>query len=125
MHCRIHRKLETISALAERFLDGFVTYEGRRYGVPYRYTKSIVRVCRMGNRLVIYSDDLSEQLASHQVTWNHADSYCEGQFEPIQPEEFPTEPVKITIHQKEPDDPDEAEFLEKFDFKGEVDPDEE
>ena len=103
--------------------DGFVTYEGRRYGVPYRYTKSIVCVSRTGNRLVIYSDDLSERLASYPVTWSHADSYCDGQFEPPQPEEFPTEPVKITIHQKEPDNPDEAEFLERFDFKEEVDPD--
>jgi len=103
--------------------DGFVSYEGRRYGVPYRYTKSFARVCRIGNRLVVYSYDLKEQLASYTVTWSHADSCCEGQFEPQQAEEFPTEPVKITIQQKEPDDLNEDEFLERFDFKEEVNSD--
>ena len=34
--------------------DGFVNYEGRRFGVPYRYTGSLVRVRRENTQLYIH-----------------------------------------------------------------------
>ena len=37
--------------------DGFVNYEGRRFGVPYQYTGSFVRVMRKDAWLYIYSED--------------------------------------------------------------------
>ena len=80
--------------------DGFVNYEGRRFGVPYSYPGSTVRVSRNGDTLYIYSADLHSLLATHNVTWSRRDSFCEGQYEvPAQPEEFPTAPVKTQIRQ--------------------------
>ena len=38
--------------------DGFVNYEGRRFGVPYIYPGTTARVERSGNALYIYSADL-------------------------------------------------------------------
>ena len=80
--------------------DGFVNYEGRRFGVPYSYLGATARVSRSGDTLYIYSFDLHVLLATHDVTWSWRDSFCEGQYEELaQPEEFPTMPVKTKIRQ--------------------------
>ena len=80
--------------------DGFVNYEGRRFGVPYSYLGATARVSRNGDTLYIYSFDLRVLLATHDVTWSRRDSFCEGQYEDLtQPEEFPTMPVKTQIRQ--------------------------
>ena len=80
--------------------DGFVNYEGRRFGVPYSYTRATARVSRSGDTLYIYSFDLHVLLATHNVTWSRRDSFCEGQYEEqAQPEEFPTAPVRTQIRQ--------------------------
>ena len=93
--------------------DGFVNYEGRRFGVPYSYPGSIARVSRDGDTLYIFSDDLRSVLATHNVTWSRRDSFCEDQFQ-TQPEEQPTMPVKTQIHQL-PQHSEELSF-EKFNF---------
>ncbi len=80
--------------------DGFINYEGRRFGVPYSYPGATARVSRNGDTLYIYSFDLRVLLATHDVTWSRRDSFCEGQYEDLtQPEEFPTMPVKTQIRQ--------------------------
>ena len=79
--------------------DGFVNYEGRRFGVPYSYTGRACRIRRDGYVLHIYSDDLSRELTTHNVTWSRRDSYCEDQYISIQPEELPTMPVKALMAQ--------------------------
>ena len=80
--------------------NGFVNYEGRRFGVPYSYTGATARVSRSGDTLYIYSLDLRVLLVTHDVTWSRKDSFCEGQYEEkAQPEEFPTAPVRTQIHQ--------------------------
>ena len=80
--------------------DGFINYEGRRFGVPYTYTRKLARAIRNGNKLFVYSDDLKQLLATHNVTWSRKDSFCNGQYEDVeQPEEFPTAVIKTTIHQ--------------------------
>ena len=81
--------------------DGFVNFEGRRFGVPYSYTASVCRVQRRDFFLYIYSDDLRHLLAKHDVTWSRKDSFCKDQYVD-QPEEFPTMPVQVTIKQKTP-----------------------
>lgn len=81
--------------------DGFITFEGRRFGVPYSYSSSICRVQRRDYYLYIYSDDLKHLLTKHDVTWSRKDSFCADQYVD-QPEEFPTTPVKVTITQKAP-----------------------
>lgn len=43
--------------------DGFVNYEGRRFGVPYSYAGSTARVMRSGDTLYIYSTDMNSLLA--------------------------------------------------------------
>lgn len=95
--------------------DGFVNYEGRRFGVPYSYLGATARVSRRDDTLYIYSADLKVLLATHDVTWSHRDSFCEGQYEALpQPEEFPTMPVRTQIFQL-PKPSDNLSF-DKFDF---------
>lgn len=81
--------------------DGFVTYEGRRFGVPFRYKGQTVRVGRDDHNLRIYTPDLKELLVTHEVTWSKRDRYCADQFI-AQPEEFPTAPVKTRIEMLPP-----------------------
>ena len=100
--------------------DGFINYEGRRFGVPYRHTGRIVRVCRDRNVIRIYTPDLKELLVTHDVTWSRRDRYCVGQFdERPQPEELPTAPVRAEISMV----PKENIGLgfDKFDFEREED----
>lgn len=95
--------------------DGFVNYEGRRFGVPYSYPGATARVERNGDLLRIYSADLTVLLATHTVTWSRTDSFCEGQYEPLtHPEEFPTAPVQTQILQL-PRSSQDLSFA-KFDF---------
>lgn len=103
--------------------DGFVNYEGRRFGVPYSYTGKTARVMRDGDLLYIYSADLALLLATHNVTWSHRDSFCDNQYAlPGQPEEYPTMPVKTVI--KQLPSPSYDLSFEKFNFSKEDDWDE-
>ena len=77
--------------------DGFVTYEGRRFGVPYWHEGRDVRVSREGEYLRIYNDDLTRELAVHPVTWSRRDSVCEGQWADAEPLELPTQPVTTYV----------------------------
>lgn len=94
--------------------DGFVTYEGRRFGVPYSYTKKTVRVMRKGDYIYIYSSDLRELLTTHSVTWSKRDSYCQDQFPPMGPEEYPTADVTVSMRRAYHETP--ALGFEKFNF---------
>lgn len=96
--------------------DGFVSFEGRRFGVPYWYPGKTCRVSRDGELLHIYSDDLSRELAVHPVTWSRKDSFCEDQYADVQPAELPTAPVTTVIAQLEP--PKGKPGFDKFDFEG-------
>ncbi len=79
--------------------DGFVNYEGRRFGVPYWYTEKTCRVKRDGYILYIYDIHMSKILTTHDVTWSRRDSYCKDQYAVSQPEEHPTAPVRVQIQQ--------------------------
>lgn len=81
--------------------DGFVNYEGRRFGVPYWYTRHTCRVKRDGDTIFIYDDDLSKILTTHDVTWSRRDRYCRDQYTRKLPEETPSMPVKTLIRQIE------------------------
>ena len=94
--------------------DGFVNYEGRRFGVPYTYTRKTCRIGRDGFYLVVYSDDMTKILTKHDITWSRRDSYCRDQYATEQPEEFPTARITTMIRQKEPVTRDQR--FEKFDF---------
>lgn len=98
--------------------DGFVTYEGRRFGVPYRYSGRTCRVSRQDYTLYVYSEDLKEKLTEHNVTWSRKDSFCKDQYVKVQPEEHPSQPVTTTIHQVIP--PTAPSAFKKFDFSKEV-----
>ena len=93
--------------------DGFVNYEGRRYGVPYRYQGNSVRVRRNGTVLYIYSADFSELLVTHDVTWGREDRFCADQYITSHPEELPTAPVRVMIEQKQMASDD---AFDKFNF---------
>ena len=99
--------------------DGFINYEGRRFGVPYRYTGRSVRACRKGDTLFIYTPDMKELLVTHEITWSRKDRFCRDQF-PDAPalEELPTAPVKTSIRQLAEPDYLKAGF-EKFNFEEE------
>ena len=94
--------------------DGFVHFEGRRFGVPYQYSGRIARVSRQNRTLYIYSEDLRHLLATHEVTWDRRDSYCNEQYAAAQPVEFPTVPVRTRIRQLE--EPASHDAFEKFNF---------
>lgn len=98
--------------------DGFINFEGRRFGVPYRYAGKTCRVSRQEFTLYIYSDDLKQKLAEHDVTWSRRDSFCKDQYPDEQPEEQPTTTVTTTIHQTSP--PDSIQRFSRFNFDKEV-----
>lgn len=99
--------------------DGFINYEGRRFGVPFKYIGKTARVCRKQDTLYIYSADLKNLLVTHDVTWSKRDSYCANQFyEPDMPEELPTAPIKTHIQMIA--QPSEKDGFERFNFEEEV-----
>ena len=99
--------------------DGFICYEGRRFGVPFKYTGRTARVCRKHDTLYIYSSDLQDLLVTHEVTWSKLDSYCIDQFpDSVMPEELPTAPVKTRIQMLE--EPVRNGGFDKFNFEEEV-----
>ena len=95
--------------------DGFVTYEGRRFGVPFWYKGKTCRVTRKEYTVYVYSDDLGRILTTHDVTWSRRDSFCRDQYVKELPEEHPTAPVKTSIFQNESNDPKNG--FEKFNFE--------
>lgn len=88
--------------------DGFVTYEGRRFGVPYWYSEKECRVKRDGYVLEIYDSKMTRILTSHDITWSRRDSFCRDQYAADQPEEQPTAPVRVHIQQVNPPEYDEG-----------------
>lgn len=95
--------------------DGFVSFEGRRFGVPYWYEGRECRVSREGRTLHICSDDLSRELVCHEVTWSRKDAWCEDQWSAAaQPEELPSQPVTTTVSRVAPPVADPA--FARFDF---------
>ena len=110
--------------------DGFVNYEGLRFGVPYAYAGKTVRVKRADKTLYIYSDDLAQLLVTHEITWNPRDRYCKDQFAPSStpdmPEEGPSVPVRTNIRLRETEtssierDSAFVSAFEKFNFEKEV-----
>ena len=95
--------------------DGFVNYEGRRFGVPYWYHKKVCRIQRNGFEIIIYDENMSRILTSHDVTWSRRDSSCRDQYVTEMPEEYPSVPVKSRIFQIESRIPDSG--FSKFDFE--------
>ena len=85
--------------------DGFVNYEGRRFGVPYWYEEHSCRVKRDQGFVYIYDMELNRVLAAHPVTWSRDDSFCKDQYLAKQPEELPSMPVKSVIQRTEPPKP--------------------
>ena len=101
--------------------DGFVNYEGHRFGVPYWYTEHECRVKRDGGTLHIFDLNLKRILTSHPVTWSKYDSFCNDQYLDGQPEELPSTSVKSVLHQT--DSPRLAAGFSKFNFDAEDDED--
>lgn len=100
--------------------DGFVHYEGRRFGVPFRHRGSTARIMRKDDTIYIYSSDMKQLLTTHDVTWSKRDRYCADQYVSMnQPEEFPSVPVKTEITMLK--DSSSALSFEKFNFDKEVD----
>lgn len=95
--------------------DGFVNYEGRRFGVPYWYTDKTCRVRRDGYILYIYDVQMRRTLTTHDVTWSRRDSFCKDQYVNTQPEEQPSAPVKAKIQQVELPQYDSG--FEKYNFE--------
>lgn len=95
--------------------DGFVNYEGRRFGVPYWYARKTCRVRRDGYILTIYDSEMEKVLTTHNVTWSRKDSFCKDQFTEDSPEEHPTAPVKVRIQQLDPPEPDSG--FSRFNFE--------
>ncbi len=86
--------------------EGFVNYEGRKFGVPLSYQRKKARVMRKGEQLVIMDDKATSVLSTFDVDWSKKPKVCPGQWTPpeetAQPEEHPTMPVKVTMRQATP-----------------------
>lgn len=95
--------------------DGFVSYEGRRFGVPLWYRKKVCRIQRQEYYITIYDQDMSRVLVTHNVTWSRRDSFCRDQYAKEQPEEYPSMPVRSRILQIEEREPDS--LFSKFNFE--------
>ena len=95
--------------------DGFVSYEGRRFGVPYWYPGKTCRVRRDGYVLEIYAGDMSRLLTTHDVTWGRRDRWCKDQYASVQPEETPSMPIKVKIQQLE--EPEFDDGFGRFNFE--------
>lgn len=98
--------------------DGFVNYEGRRFGIPYWYTAKTCRVCRKDFYIYIFDTELIQEIVRHNVTWSRKDSYACDQYSVKEPEELPTAPVKAVLTQKEEAVPNVG--FSKFDFRKKV-----
>ena len=109
-----HDTMAYLCPLRKISFDGFVNYEGRRFGVPYWYIEKTCRVRRDAFTLYIYDKDLTKELVQHNVTWSRKDSYCRDQYVAQQPEELPSAPVKTSIKQIEEKIPERS--FDKFDF---------
>ena len=72
-----------------------------------------------GDTIYIYSTDMKQLLTTHDVTWSKRDRFCTDQYaNALQPEEFPTAPVKSQIRMLE--EPVSDLSFEKFNFDKEV-----
>ena len=58
---------------------------------------------------------MSKVLTTHDVTWSRRDSYCRDQYVKEQPEEHPSERVRIRIQQMTPPQYDSG--FERFNFE--------
>lgn len=94
--------------------DGFVNYEGRRFGVPYWYKQKECRIMRKDFYIYIYDLSMKKLLATHNVTWSKKDAFTNDQYSSNQPEELPTAPVKAVLTQVETEE--SSHGFEKFDF---------
>ena len=125
-HCLKNATLFTMTDAVRLYLwperrisfDGFVNYEGRRFGVPFWFKGKTCRVSRQEYTLYIYTPDLNKKLAEHNVTWRRRDSFCKDQYATEQPEEFPTAPVRTLMHQESP--PSRSDIFDRFNFDKEV-----
>lgn len=80
--------------------DGFVEYEGRRYGVPLSYRSGKARVMRDGEILYVLDYESGARLAEYNVDWARASKCCPGQWSEeygAQPEELPTNTVRVSV----------------------------
>ena len=78
-------------------MDGFVFYEGRRYGVPFSCIGRKVRVMRDRETLYILDPGTFAVIETHSVDWSRRPHYSATQFETAQPEEHPTATVRAGI----------------------------
>ena len=101
--------------------DGFVNYEGRRFGIAYWYSKYECRVKHEGNTVYRYDLSLIRILTSHPVTWSKRNSLCRDQYLDAQLEELPSVPVRSILRQTAP--PRLANGFSKFNFDKEDDGD--
>jgi Transposase and inactivated derivatives len=79
--------------------DGFVSYEGRDFGVPCTYRENKVRVMRQGNYLLLLNVQTFEVIEKHPIDWSKKPKCSDSQWfeRPGMPEELPTAPVTVSI----------------------------
>lgn len=104
-----------LAPLRKVSFDGFVNYEGRRFGVPLAYTGQLCRVMRDGYTLHIYDEHMAHEIVSHDVTWSRRDSFCRDQYAVEEPEEEPTSTVKVQLKQEK--QPDHDPWFDQFNLE--------
>ena len=103
--------------------DGFVDYEGRRYGIPHAYGKRYARVYRDVDVLRILDIDTRRELQVHPVDWARAAKIAPNQWASDaeyleQPEEHPTATVSVTMRMAE--ETKQIDRFSRFSFEGDM-----
>ena len=79
--------------------DGFISIEGRQFGVPYSFSGKTVRAGREGDCLTLHNPLTYEVIYSHRIDWSKKPKAAIGQWAV---EEKPTAPVTATAKLTDP-----------------------
>ena len=95
--CDVSILLPYLAPFRSISFDGYVEYEGRRFGVPYSYSERKARVMRSGSKLKILTAE-GNLVKEYPVDWSKASKSCPEQWLPVEgpsmPEEKPTTAVR-------------------------------
>ena len=118
--CDVSILLPYLAPFRSISFDGYVEYEGRRFGVPYSYSERKARVMRSGSKLKILTAE-GNLVKEYPVDWSKASKSCPEQWLPVEgpsmPEEKPTTAVRAVVHVS---GNKECDRFSRFSFRREV-----
>ena len=102
---------EYLYPLRKISIDGFISIDGRLFGVPYSFSGKTVRVFKDGARLSLLDPLTYEAIYTHTIDWSKKPKVAIGQWAV---EEKPTEPVRVVAKFVDSGKDMEADRLSRF-----------